>query len=135
MMNKTPGDRLQENALKLLPGPLARLQYMADLRGDDGQYSHWGLARMYTESELQRGLDETHNRVLTDVLCCPLFELEREMRTAGPAAASASALSKKFKALMPQVPCDANKQHLKLVLFVLSCLDQRPSSNEEPVSC
>lgn len=125
-MRKTVTDRLYENALMLLPGPLTRLKYIADLRTPDGQYCHWGLATMYGEVEIQLGLAEAHRRILSDVLSAPFSDLETETRASGLSDAGIHFLSEKFNLLMPQAS-DESVKHLKLVLFVLSCLPQRPA--------
>lgn len=133
-MKKSISDRLNENALSTLPGPLARLEYMAKLRDAAGQYSHWGLSKMYGEADVKRGMAETHQSVLFEVLGAPFPDLEQEMQAKDSGALHIRSLSKNLALLMPPLPPDGCKQHLKLVLFVLSCLAQRPRSDAEPAS-
>lgn len=132
-MKKSISDRLSENALSALPGPLARLEYMAKLRNADGQYSHWGLSKMYGEADVRRGIAETHQSVLSEVLGAPFPDLEQELK-ADSGALPIRSLSRNLAWLMPPRPPDGCKQHLQLVLFVLSSLAQRPRSDAGPAS-
>lgn len=134
-MKKSVSDRLHENALNALPGPFARLEYMAGLRDSEGQCSHWGLAKMYEEAELMRGIEDTHQSVLSEVLSTQFPDLQREVQNADSQSLYIRSLTRKFRLLMPLTPHDGCRQHLKLVLFVLSCLAQQPHSDAEPASC
>jgi hypothetical protein len=133
-MKKSISDRLSENALSALPGPLARLEYMAKLRNADGQYSHWGLSKMYGEADVSRDIAETHQSVLSEVLSAPFPDLEQELQMKDSGALHMRSLSTNLALLMPPLPSDGCKQHLQLVLFVLSCLAQRPRSHTGPAA-
>lgn len=133
-MKKSINDRLSENALSALPGPLARLEHMAKLRGADGQYSHWGLAKMYGEADVGRSLAESHQSVLTELLGAPFPDLEQEVQATDSRALHIRSLSMNLALLMPPLPPHGCKQHLQLVLFVLSCLAERPQSDAGPAS-
>jgi hypothetical protein len=139
-MTKTAAERLQNNALGLLPGPLSRLEYMADLRESGTQYFHWGLARMYGEHGLQQSLAEVHSAVLLDVLRTPLPALAHEVHNIADKNflvpdAYVRSLSKKLNLLLPARRFDGWERQLKMVLFVLSCLALRLAVPVRPVAC
>jgi hypothetical protein len=139
-MTKTAAERLRDNALGLLPGPLSRLEYMANLRESDAQYFHWGLAKMYGEYGLQQALAEVHSSVLLEVLRTPLPALAHEVRNLVDQSSLAPdayvrSLSKKLNLLLPARRFDGWERQLKMVLFVLSCLSLRLAAPARPVAC
>jgi len=139
-MTKTAAERLRENALGLLPGPLSQLEYMADLRESGAGYLHWGLAKMYGEHDLQQTLAEVHSSILLEVLRTPLPVLAHEIQNIADRSSLApdayiQSLSKKLNLLLPARRFDGWERQLKMVLFVLSCLSQRLATRVRPVAC
>jgi hypothetical protein len=131
---KTASLRLRENALNQL-STLAQLEYMASSRESDGKYCHWGLARMYGDETLQQSMGEVHSSVFVDVLRKPIPELADEVaRTARENAAAPDvfvrALSERFKAASPENQEGGCEEHLKMILYVLSCLAQERDLQE-----
>jgi hypothetical protein len=127
---KTASQRLRENALNQL-STLAQLEYLANSREPDGKYFHWGLARMYGGEALQQSMSEVHSSVFIDVLRKPIPELADEIGSSAQEAAAPSdglirTLSEKFKAASPENQEGGCEAHLKMVLYVLSCLTERP---------
>jgi hypothetical protein len=126
---KTALQRLQENALDQL-SRLERLRYLASAREPDGQYSHWGLAKMYGEATLQQAMSEIHSSVFVDVLSTPIGQLDDEMSRGAREGGVASegyvkTLSEKFKAASPENCLGGCEEHLKMILYALSCLARR----------
>jgi hypothetical protein len=126
---KTASQRLRENALNQL-STLARLEYLANSREPDGKYCHWGLARMYGNETLQQSMSEVHSAVFIDVLRKPIPDLADEIgrsaqETAAPPDGLIRTLSEKFKAVSPQNQEGGCESHLKMVLYVLSCLAEK----------
>lgn len=68
-----------KHTLASVPGVWARLEYLASLRQADGSYGHWGFARVYGESVVQRVLTEVHRGVFIEVLDTPLERLVQEV--------------------------------------------------------
>jgi len=131
---KTASLRLRENALDQL-STLARLEYMANSREPDGKYSHWGLARMYGDEMLQQSMSEVHSSVFVEVLRKPIPELANEV--AGQereddraSAVLVQALSERLTAASPQRQEGGCEAHLKMILYVLSCLAQKRDPEE-----
>jgi hypothetical protein len=73
------GEDLRYRTLRALAGPLERLAYLAALRDETGQYSHWGLARTYGEPAARAAIAEIHTQVWIEVLRTPIPELIRVM--------------------------------------------------------
>jgi hypothetical protein len=123
---KTASQRLRENALNQL-STLAQLEYLANSREADGKYCHWGLARMYGDETLQQSMSEVHSSVFVDVLRKPIPELAEEIvpLQSAPPDGLIRTLSEKFKAASPQNQGGGCESHLKMVLYVLSCLAEK----------
>jgi hypothetical protein len=126
---KTAVQRLQENALDQMPR-LARLKYLASAREPNGQYSHWGLAKMYGSATLQQAMSEMHSSVFVDVLRTPIRQLADEVsgnarETGVSREAYVETFSAKFKAVSPENHLGGCEEHLKMVLYALSCLARR----------
>jgi hypothetical protein len=68
-------DDFSRRTLAALPGLLAKLQYVSGLRRDDGQYAHWGLARVYGEHAARQAIEGIHKDLTLQVLRTPLREL------------------------------------------------------------
>ena len=126
---KTALERLQENALNGL-SPLARLKYLVDARAPDGTYSHWGLTKMYGETTLQQAMSQTHTSAFVDVLRTPVDRLADEIvcnaRAAGVTPETyLRTISERVTTVSPENHLGGCEEHLKMILFVLSCLARR----------
>jgi hypothetical protein len=67
-------------SLSSVPGTLAKLRYVSELRREDGQYEHWGLLRIYGERAVQLAIEETHRELVLQILRMPLRELLADAR-------------------------------------------------------
>ncbi len=61
--------------LPKIPGLLAKLLYVAELRGDDGAYQHWGHARTHGEEASQTAFTRVHGELFAQLLRTPISEL------------------------------------------------------------
>jgi hypothetical protein len=68
-----------------LPGVLAKLDYVSNLRDADGRYQHWGLARIYGDEAAQRTIAEVHRLLFLDILRMPMRKLLLDAASAGSA--------------------------------------------------
>jgi len=123
----SPLEDLQENTLKAIPGRLGKLAYVARLRDKDGGYSHWGLVRVYGDSNAVRALTKAHTTVLSEVLSTPLGKLVRDVEqtsqgTGVAVGAYLEQLSRCSSDLLPATPGAGSARHLNSVLHALSSL-------------
>lgn len=98
--------------LGALQGCWARLIYAAQLRDENGRYSHWGLDRTYGGDKAQATIQQAHKDVFRKVLRQPIKELAHESVD----SASAVAIGEK---LIPQGAGRAAELHFNAVLFAL----------------
>lgn len=66
---------IKTRTLPRIPGLLAKLLYVADLRGEDGSYHHWGHARVHGETASQAALARVHSELYAQLLRTPIPEL------------------------------------------------------------
>jgi hypothetical protein len=65
-----------------LPGPFARLVYLASLRDlSTGCYEHAGLAVLYPREAIQQALEMCHEQLFERILESPLQGQEKDLRT------------------------------------------------------
>ncbi len=128
-------DDFVHTTLRAVPGLLGKLRYVAGLRGEDGGYAHWGLARVYGQPAAQRALAEAHLALFLRVLRAPLRELEEDLHLTAAAdgekpAACARSLQANLAGLLPPELGGDSARHFSSVLAALSSLSrsQRPAS-------
>jgi hypothetical protein len=80
MTLKSAKEDLQARTLQAVSGLLARLEYIASLRQQDGSYSHWGLSRVHGEVAAQKALTEAHHGLVSSVLRTPLRKLMDDVK-------------------------------------------------------
>lgn len=69
------------NSLAAMPGPFARLIYLASLRDlSSGRYEHQGLAALYPEEAVQQALELCHEQIFERILEMPLEKQLEDLR-------------------------------------------------------
>jgi hypothetical protein len=120
----------KETTLAAISGLLARLAYLASLRGAHGQYKHWGMETVHGPESAERALRTAHAEVVSGILRAPLStlekDLERSSRNSGlTASAYVKKLDNRFEDLLPGVRRDSpTASHLSSVLLALSSLER-----------
>ena len=66
---------LKNTTLSAVQGLLARLEYLASLRHQDGSYRHWGLSRVHGDLAAQRAVEDAHRATVTGILRTPMERL------------------------------------------------------------
>lgn len=120
---------LQETTLRALFGLLRKLEYVAGLRDPQGNYSHWGLNRVYGDHAARRAMANAHRSVLSHILAMPIRKLledvEKSSETAGiKPEAYVERLTISGQRLLPQDPGAGSARHLSSVLHALSSLQK-----------
>jgi len=67
--------------LQGIPGPFARLTYIASLRDlSSGRYEHAGLLAIYPDEAVQQALQLCHEQIFERILESPLFSQREDLR-------------------------------------------------------
>lgn len=116
---------LAARTLKHVDGTLRRLLYLVTLRDLDGNYHHWGMARVFGDEASIRAAQEAHKEVLNEVLRKPLHELWGELETTdGSGGRAPKSVIEKLTALgrmvVPPGCSEAAECHLRSVLHALN---------------
>ena len=74
--------------LENVSGSLGKLLYLGSLRGPDGRYCHWGLARVHGDAESQVATREAHAAALKEVLRKPIRQLWSEVESSADSQAA-----------------------------------------------
>ena len=120
---------LASRTLAALPGRFSRLLYLAGLRHSHGGYSHWGLNRVHGEQEMQRAVQEAHQRLFADVLQTPLQDLHSEVSRPGKVGTESpervlSDLQARESELIAPGAGPESRSHFNSVLLALAHLIQ-----------
>jgi hypothetical protein len=135
MKLKSALEDLHASTLKALHGCLQRLEYLAGLQQKEGDYEHWGLARLHGDSPARRALIQAHRSQISEVLSTPIRDLmddaRESSRLAGlPPSAYIERLSNHGMDLLPPGPGPGSARHLNSVLQALLSLlkNRKPGS-------
>ena len=129
MTLKSALEDLSSTTLHAISGCLRRLEYVAGLRAEKGEYAHWGFNRVYGETTAKTALVAAHKEAVSEVLCTPLRELLEDVeRSTGSSGIEAEhylqTLAQKDTALLPSNPGAGSARHLKSVLHALLGLER-----------
>ncbi len=136
MRLKSALEDFEANTLRMVPGLLGRLFYVGSLRDEEGQYSHWGLVKVYGDEAAQRAIRTSHRVLLSETLKKPLAVLLKD----APASCAKDHLTEKeLLAALAQSPpkplSPAARAHLSSVLSALLALvESRDSANPPAAS-
>jgi hypothetical protein len=102
---------------------LAALNYFSNAKISEAEYSHWGLEKTYGKEETQQALRTAHASALLTVLKTPIPQLVQEIAGSADRDDLAKMLrAREIKVFIPPDPGPGSENHLRLVLYVLSCL-------------
>jgi hypothetical protein len=85
MTLKSALEDLSGTTLNAIAGCLRRLEYLAGLRSQGGEYVHWGFRETYGRANANKAIETAHYRAVSEVLSTPLGTLlqDVEISTAG----------------------------------------------------
>ena len=119
--------------LPTLPGVLAQMAYLADLRraGQGRSYAHWGLRRVYGDRAAEAALADAHRFLLLKVLRTSVRELLEDAQNCSRAQAISAVdylgeLLAHRKELLPEDLGGGSERHFNSVLEALSALLKHP---------
>lgn len=127
MKLKSALEDLHESTLKALKGCLRRLEYLAVLHRNEGDYDHWGLARVHGDSPARKALTQAHRSQVSEVLSTPIRDLMEDARESSeslglPPSTYIERLCERGTGLLPPEPGPGSARHLNSVLQALSSL-------------
>jgi hypothetical protein len=141
MKLKSALEDLHDTTVEALEGCLRRLEYFGGLRSNeknkDGEYKHWGLARVYGDLPAKKALVQTHRSLVSQILATPIKSLLEEIDTSSaltglPPASYMEKLRNPDLNLLPPFPGPGSARHLNSVLQALSALLKARRSNATP---
>lgn len=123
----TAREDFEQNTLNSVPGTLGKLEYLAQLREENGRYFHWGLARLHGDEAAGATLEQVHLSQFLALLRAPLPQLWDEIQQAAEthqveAREYVRALLQLGRALVPSVTGGGSYRHFSSVLQALSAL-------------
>lgn len=134
MALKSALEDLSRTTLNAIAGCLRRLDYLASLRSQRGEYVHWGFGKTYGRANANKAIETAHQRAVSEVLSTPLGTLLRDVevssQTAGVEVESyLEKLSKTSARLLPNDPGPGSARHLSSVLHALLGLERNQERN------
>lgn len=119
---------VKETTLSAVSGLLGKLDYLASLRRQRGQYQHWGMESVHGPEASERALRTAHGEILRNVLRTPLPGLQQDLELSSTgsgvnAEAYVEQLRVRFDDLLPdgqhESPASAHLSSVLLALFHL----------------
>jgi hypothetical protein len=100
------------------------------LRGQDGNYRHWGLSRIHGEVAAQRAVEDAHRATVTGILRTPIERLVRDATVSGASRGTdaetlVTDLSARLPEILPGQPSAGSSRHLSSVLHALLSLTRK----------
>ncbi len=134
MTLKSALEDLSRTTLRAVSGCLRKLEYLAGLRGLQGNYVHWGFRKVYGESTANKAITTAHHEVVSEVLSTPLGTLlqdvENSSQTAGVEVEGyLEKLAEDSEQLLPKDPGPGSARHLSSVLHALLGLERNRERN------
>lgn len=126
-MFDSPADDFSKKTLAAVDGTLGKLQYVAGLRKINGEYFHWGMARVHGDSNTSVAIGQAHTNLFLTLLRTPLralweeaAELAREQGAEVPAYVSK--LTEAGDLLIPSQLRGGGRRHFNSILLALCSL-------------
>jgi hypothetical protein len=131
---KSALEDLSKSTLTAVSGCLQKLEYLAGLRRQEDDYSHWGLGRVYGHTTANKALGEAHRDAVSKVLSTPLAKLLDDVETSAKSSGRTAdeyleSLSRQNQALLPKNPGPGSARHLSSVLHALLGLERNRERN------
>lgn len=110
-----------------IQGVWARLKYVAELRSNDGRYSHWGFERAHGAHAAQSAFARVHKSLIETVLRTKVSSLQQDLNNSSDQAGVSpgsyvSSLMASREHLLPASSPAWSRLHLQSVLQTLSVL-------------
>ena len=139
MTFRSPFDDFVLNSLAAIGGLFGKLDYVAGLRQGNGDYSHWGLARVHGENAAHQAALEAHRLLFSRVLSTPLAHLLEDLVVSQSEGSQEvegylQYLSERLPALTPLEAGNGPVLHFNSVLHAVSALARARTRTNPRVS-
>ena len=134
MTLKSAFEDLSRTTLRAVSGCLRKLEYLAGLQGQRGEYEHWGFGKVYGQSTANKVLADAHREMVSEVLSTPLRSLLEDVEASSDELGVEptrylEGLSAHSKHLLPKDPGIGSTRHLNSVLRALLGLERTRAKN------
>ena len=134
MTLKSAFEDLSRTTLRAVSGCLRKLEYLAGLRGREGEYAHWGFGKTFGHSNANKALATAHHETVSEVLSTPLEALLQDVEDSSQSAgaeveAYLEQLAESSERLLPKDPGPGSARHLSSVLHALLGLERNRERN------
>jgi hypothetical protein len=123
----SPLEDFMHRTVSSVEGMWSKLEYIAELRKEDGSYEHWGLERIFGHEPAEKAIAIAHRNLVLELLRTPLPKLMEEARlSAGqrnvPVNMYVQGLYTRCDELLPERLGGGSAKHFNSVLLALSAL-------------
>lgn len=134
MTLKSAFEDLSRTTLRAVSGCLRKLEYLAGLQAREGNYSHWGLGKVYGQSTANKAIATAHREAVSEVLSTPIGKLLEDVGDSTQASGTVTEnyledLSTRTQNLLPKNPGPGAARHLSSVLHALLGLERSRRRN------
>lgn len=77
-----PAEDFKQHSLSALPTLLEKLAYICSLQTREGEYRHWGMARIHGSAPAHQAIHSAHIETATELVHLPIREIYGEYRQA-----------------------------------------------------
>ena len=133
---KSAYEDLRRLTLGKITGAWGKLAYLAGQRTSEGEYEHWGFARLHGAAAAQEVFSEAHRSILATILHTPVKTLGKDLQesSAAEGVTTSSYVSKlclEPEHLLPSNCSKMTELHLVFLLRTLSILANRKERNPQ----
>ena len=127
MALKSAIEDFDTGTLGAIPNLLGKLHYLAELHDGRGNYSHWGMGRVFGKDVARRAMRTSHATVMTCILRTPLRELTEDLNHSATTQGThplefLSLLQTRMQNALPAGTPAGAERHFMAVLHALSAL-------------
>lgn len=136
-MLNSPAEDFSKTTLASVFGTLAKLQYLAALRQQNGQYFHWGMARQHGETNANLVISQAHTDLFLTTLRTPIVTLWEDAKSVAEEHGAdlkeyLAGLLKERDALIPRDLRGGTGRHFNSVLLGLCSLAEAEARKSDP---
>jgi len=137
VMLRSALEDFEGSTLEAVPGLLGKLRYLALLHNGAGDYSHWGLEKVYGRGAAEKAIRLSHTSLVARILKTPLRDLVEDLERSAANAQTTNSellsnLATPIRNALPAQSLRTSEKHLRLVLQTLSVLVQNRASANPP---
>jgi hypothetical protein len=109
-------DDFKRRTLSALPTLLEKLAYICSLQTDSGDYSHWGMSRVFGQESACQAIQSAHDEMASALISVPLKNIYEQFLTAVERPESSQLLNPESLTLKsPANDDELLSAHLKLI--------------------